>query len=68
MAKKFSPAPALEPHEELRAEISEMRTEVANLRDHMQVLNEILDGIRDDLQWVTQNGIEVREPLGFRIP
>ena len=45
-----------------------MRTEVANLRDHMQVLNEILDGIRDDLQWVTQNGIEVREPLGFRIP
>ena len=67
MAKKTQ-APALEPHEELRAEISEMRTEVANLRDHIRVLNEILDGIREDLQWVTQNGLEVREPLGFRIP
>ena len=65
---KARPAPASDDYSEVHREISELRTELANLRDQMRVLNQILDGIREDLQWVTQNGIEVREPLGFRIP
>lgn len=61
---KARPAPALEPHEALQAEISELRTEVANLRAFVQIANEIFEGIREDLQWLTQNGIEIREPIG----
>lgn len=67
MAKK-SVAPALEPHEALQIEISELRTEVANLRAFVQIANEIFEGIREDLQWVTQNGIEIREPVGRLYP
>jgi|GEM_PF-6629445 len=67
MAKK-SAAPALEPHEALQVEISELRTEVANLRAFVQIANEIFEGIREDLQWVTQNGIEIREPVGRLYP
>lgn len=65
---KARPTPALEPHEALQTEISELRTEVANLRAFVQVANEIFEGIREDLQWLTQNGIEIREPLGQRLP
>ena len=61
---KGRPAPAPEPHEELRVEISELRTEVANLRAYVQVANAIFEEIREDLQWLTQNGIEIREPVG----
>lgn len=67
MAKK-SVAPALEPHEALQVEISELRTEVANLRAFVQIANEIFEGIREDLQWLTQNGIEIREPVGRLYP
>ena len=61
---KARPAPALEPHEALQVEISELRTEVANLRAFVQIANEIFEGIREDLQWLTQNGIEIRDPVG----
>lgn len=67
MAKK-SVAPALEPHEALQVEISELRIEVANLRAFVQIANEIFEGIREDLQWLTQNGIEIREPVGRLYP
>ena len=60
---KAHPAPALEPYEALQAEISKLRTEVANLRAFVQIANEIFEGIREDLQWLTQNGIEIREPV-----
>lgn len=66
--KKPELAPALEPHEALQVEISELRTEVANLRAFVQIANDIFEGIREDLQWLTQNGIEIREPVGRLYP
>ncbi|MEX1096281.1 MAG: hypothetical protein WED34_09545 [Planctomycetales bacterium] len=40
-------------------EIAALREEVVNLRDQVRVLADILDEIREELTWVTRNGVPV---------
>lgn len=49
----------------LSADVVELRHEVASLRAHVAVLNEVFGGIREELQWITQNGFPLREPIEF---
>jgi hypothetical protein len=44
-------------------EIAQLRDEVTDLKNQVQVLSDILDEIREELQWVTRNGLPIREPL-----
>lgn len=44
-------------------EIAQLRDEVTDLKNQVRLLTDILDEIRVDLQWVTQNGLPIREPL-----
>jgi hypothetical protein len=42
-------------------EIAELREEIADLKNHVRVLSDILNEIREELEWVTQNGLPVQE-------
>lgn len=42
--------------------IENLRQEIADLRDHIRVLTDVLDEIRDELHWVTRNGLPRGEP------
>ena len=44
-------------------EIAQLRDEVTDLKNQVRVLSDILDEIREELQWVAQNGLPIREPL-----
>jgi hypothetical protein len=44
-------------------EIAQLREELTDLKNQVRVLSDILDEIRVDLQWVTQNGLPIRESL-----
>lgn len=44
-------------------EITELREEVTDLKNHVRVLVDAIDEIRVELQWVTRNGLPIREPL-----
>ena len=44
-------------------ETAQLREEVTDLKNQVRVLSDILDEIRVDLQWVTQNGLPIRESL-----
>jgi hypothetical protein len=43
-------------------EAAELRREIADLKDQVKVLTDVLDEIRDDIQWVTRNGLPLRTP------
>jgi hypothetical protein len=44
-------------------EIAQLRDEVTDLKNQVRALSDILEEIRVDLQWVTQNGLPIRESL-----
>lgn len=46
-------------------EVALLRDEVTDLKNQVRVLSDILDEIREELQWVTRNGlpVQVKEPL-----
>lgn len=44
-------------------EVALLRDEVTDLKNQVRVLSDILDEIREELQWVTRNGLPIREPL-----
>ncbi len=44
-------------------EIAELRTEIADLRQHIRVLIDVMDGIREELSWLARNGVPREEPL-----
>jgi hypothetical protein len=41
-------------------ENAELRRDITDLKDEVRVLRDILDEIRDELQWVTRNGVPVQ--------
>jgi len=44
-------------------EIAELREEIASLKDHIRLLVDAIDEIREELSWLTRNGLPSREPL-----
>lgn len=44
-------------------EVALLRDEVTDLKNQVRVLSDILDEIREELQWVTRNGLPIPEPL-----
>ena len=44
-------------------EDQELRDAVAELKDHIRVLIDSIDEVRDELQWLTRNGLPSAEPL-----
>lgn len=44
-------------------EISELREEIASLKDHIRLLVDAIDEVREELSWLTRNGLPRREPL-----
>jgi len=46
-----------------RDELTELRHEVADLKNHLRLLVDAIDEIRDELQYLNINGIRTREPL-----
>lgn len=42
-------------------ETQELRREFAELKDHLRVLIDVLDGVREELQWLTRNGLPLQE-------
>jgi len=44
-------------------ETAELRHEIADLKDQVRVLSDILDEIREEISWVTRNGLPVRSPM-----
>jgi hypothetical protein len=55
MAKWSEASPAACDH-------AELRQEMARLREQMQVLTDVLEEIRQELQWLTRNGLPAPEP------
>jgi hypothetical protein len=59
----FAPVPPENaPQPAASEQIAELRDEVTELKNQVRVLSDILDEIRVDLQWVTRNGLPIREP------
>lgn len=46
-----------------QSEITELREEIADLKDHIRVLIDTIDEVREELQWLTRNGLPSSEPL-----
>ncbi|MCC7420984.1 MAG: hypothetical protein IT428_11945 [Planctomycetaceae bacterium] len=46
---------------ELRTEIGDLRTELADLKQSIGVLVDVMDGIREELQWLSRNGLPPHE-------
>ena len=44
-------------------ETAELRMEIASLRDHVRLLVDAIDEVREELSWLTRNGLPSREPL-----
>lgn len=44
-------------------EITELREEITSLKDHIRLLVDAIDEVREELGWLTRNGLPVREPL-----
>lgn len=44
-------------------EIAELREEIASLKDHIRLLVDAIDEVREELSWLTRNGLPSREPL-----
>lgn len=44
-------------------EIAELRDEIASLKDHIRLLVDAIDEVREELSWLTRNGLPSREPL-----
>lgn len=44
-------------------EIVELREEIASLKDHIRLLVDAIDEVREELSWLTRNGLPSREPL-----
>ena len=42
-------------------ETAELRREFTGFRDQLERLIDVLDGIREELQWLTRNGLPVQE-------
>lgn len=57
MAKAQSTS-ASAPHE-----LAELRQEIASLNDHVRLLVDAIDEVREELSWLTRNGLPSREPL-----
>lgn len=48
-------------------EIAALREEIAALREHVDVLIDTMEAVREELQWITRNGLPItphREPIG----
>ena len=43
-------------------EIVELREEISSLKDHIRVLVDAIDEVREELSWLTRNGLPSREP------
>lgn len=43
-------------------ETAELRQEVAELKDRVRVLTDAVDELREELQWLTRNGLPRHEP------
>lgn len=43
-------------------DIEELRHEVADLKDHVRLLVDAIDELREELQWLTRNGLPSRDP------
>ncbi len=44
-------------------EITELREEIASLKDHIRLLVDAIDEVREELSWLARNGLPSREPL-----
>lgn len=44
-------------------EIAELREEIASLKDHIRLLVDAIDEVREELSWLTRNGLTSSEPL-----
>ncbi len=44
-------------------EIAELRQEIASLKDHIRLLVDAIDEVREELGWLTRNGLPLRDPL-----
>ena len=44
-------------------EIAELREEIASLKDHIRLLVDAIDEVREELSWLTRNGLPSQEPL-----
>lgn len=43
-------------------EIAELRQELASLKDHIRLLVDAIDEVREELSWLTRNGLPSPEP------
>lgn len=43
-------------------EVAELREEIASLKDHIRLLVDAIDEVREELQWLTRNGLPTRDP------
>ena len=66
MAKARS-APAPEPEGELQSAVVALTERCDHLAQQLQVQNDILEEIRQELQYLVTNGIEIRETDGIRM-
>lgn len=44
-------------------EIAELREEMTSLKDHIRLLVDAIDEVREELSWLTRNGLPSSEPL-----
>ena len=44
-------------------EIADLRDEIASLKDHIRLLVDAIDEVREELSWLTRNGLPSSEPL-----
>ena len=67
---RVRPAPAPEPEAELHSTVAALTERCDHLAQQLQVQNDILEEIRQELQYLVTNGIEIRETddLRMRIP
>lgn len=61
---RAKPAPAPEPEAELQSTVAALTERCDHLAQQLQVQNDILEEIRQELQYLVTNGVEIREPIG----
>ena len=64
---RAKPAPAPEPEAELPSTVAALTERCDHLAQQLQVQNDILEEIRQELQYLVTNGIEIRETDGLRM-
>lgn len=50
------------------ADIRALRDEIVELKDHIRVLIDVIDGVREELQWLTRNGLPSTRESSAPVP